>query len=93
MAKYKVTKSKGTGWWYWECKGDPDINGWSSSKKGAKQAGKAACTELVKIILPTYNVTTELGNVTSFQIMDLDGKKMYFPIKIFLKNNLNSFLD
>jgi hypothetical protein len=39
---YKITRSKATGWFHWECK-DGSAEGWSETRPGARDAASAAC--------------------------------------------------
>lgn len=40
--KFSISKSDSTGWYHWECN-DGSSSGWSSSRSGARSAGRDAC--------------------------------------------------
>ena len=78
MAKnYTLTKSGTTGWWIWACK-DGSNSGSSTSKKEAKEQGKANCTSGIIIIPPKFDATYDNGSLSSFAAANLDEVKTTF---------------
>jgi hypothetical protein len=73
MAKYKITRSSSTGFWYWECKDGSD-SGWASTKSGAKSDASAACSQVYNLNpLNCYDIINRNGEEIMFEVVDLKG--------------------
>jgi len=94
--KYKLSKSTATGWWKWTCKtGDPPKEGWSSTKSGAKDAGKAGCAGGIAnvIIDPPYGqINYAEMEYHSIEIEDIFGEVVVHTNETINENEINYWM-
>jgi hypothetical protein len=70
--KYKIEKSKTTGWWVWKCKNGSG-GGSATTKKLAKEQGQANCPSgAVILIPPSYDADFTNGDLQNFSALNLD---------------------
>lgn len=78
MAKnYDIDKSRVTGWWVWSCD-DGSANGAEPTKRGARQAAAAACSQGYGVAPPPVDAELVGGHVTTFAVANLNGEKVRF---------------
>lgn len=74
---YTVSKSSTTGWWTWACN-DGSNGGESSTKRGAKAAGAAACGSSYSVKPPSVGAQIDKGQLASMEVKNLDNQKVTF---------------
>jgi hypothetical protein len=79
MAKnYKIEKSKGSGWWSWNCASGSG-GGSHPTKKGAKAQAKASCPSGGIILTPPkYDAEFTDGFLGNFTVINLDDLDITF---------------
>lgn len=79
MASYTLNRSRTTGWWHWQCK-DGSNEGWSPSKRRARNNAEESCGIAFILTPPIVEAKFLRGFLSEFSVDNLDDKKQTFSV-------------